>query len=185
MQNKKSESSKKYILLIIICLLLVLAAGSLLYYKTNIFKQPTKSVTETINYNPPTKEEMASSDAIKDKIVENQNNTSSNNTNSNHTSQTTNASVIITDAGQYGNVVEVRSFIQNEYQDGTCTITFTKGSQSLEKTTPAYRDATTTICTNPLINRSEFPEAGDWYVTVKYTATNISGISEKKLIKIE
>jgi len=82
-------------------------------------------------------------------------------------------------------VIEVRAFVSNQYKDGTCTTTLTKGSLKVSKETKAYKDATTTICTNPLIDRSELKQAGDWQVVVKYTAGNISGESKPQTVKIE
>lgn len=94
------------------------------------------------------------------------------------------ATVIITDAAQYDDIVEVRSYISDHYEDGTCTISFSKGSEIITKQTPAYRDATTTICTNPLIKASEFPSIGEWSVTVSYEAADTKGTSVSQNISI-
>ncbi len=95
------------------------------------------------------------------------------------------ATVVITDAGQYGQSVEVRAFVSNIYENGTCMITVKNGGTVITKDTPAYKDATTTQCTNPMILRSEFPNGGDWYVKVHFSSASSSGESESKLITLQ
>lgn len=87
-----------------------------------------------------------------------------------------NVRVIITDANQYDNLVEVRSFIPDYYENGTCTITFTQDSQTVSKTTlltKIYPLLSVLI----LFSRSEFPTAGTWNVTVTYETANAKGVS--------
>lgn len=175
---KKRFSNTGYMLLALAISLLI-AGGVFAYNKTRQSKVVDVS-NGTINYDPPTEEEQKSGDKRKEEIVNNDEPSAP----TQPSDQTKSASVIITDAGQYDNVIEVRAFIPDHYQDGTCTITFRRGSQTVSKDTPAYRDATTTICTNPLFERSEFPSAGDWQVTVSYKSAGATGQSETKTIKI-
>lgn len=134
---------------------------------------------ETINYGPPTEDEKRAADEQKDKIV--RVDTPSHDNNQSKRS----ANVIITDAGQYDSTIEVRAFIQNHYQDGTCTITFLKDGNKVEKSTLAYRDATTTVCTNPLFPREEFKDSGDWHLTVTYASESAYGVSQPQIIRID
>ena len=180
--NKKSRVKKPLIVSIII---LVLVGGGFFAYK-HFWQKKTSSTV----YNPPTQEEKQSGDKIKPEVVKRQEQEDAqkkdNTSNSTSTDTTSNnAEVIITDAAQYGNIIEVRSFVANKYQDGTCKITFTKGELVVSKETKAYKDATTTICTNPLIERSEFKQAGDWQVVVQYTAGTTTGKSKPQTVKIE
>ena len=180
----KKNRTKKLLMILVVILLIV--AGVFFAYK-HFYQKKNNTV-----YSPPTAEEKQSGDDIKPEVVKRQEQedaqkkdnpelTQNNQTNSPSSS----AEVIITDAAQYNNVIEVRSFVSNQYKDGTCTITLTKGSLKVSKETKAYKDATTTICTNPLIDRSEFKQAGDWQVVVKYTAGEISGESKPQTVKIE
>lgn len=184
---KNSKFKNKKILIVVSLLAILIACGvAFAYYKhtkntDNPAEQLQPSNQAGINLNPPTLEENNSGDERKEQIVEEQNK-SKNNSGETKTKQTT---VIITDAGQYDNIIEVRSFIPNHYEDGTCTINFQKGSSKVSKSTPAYRDASTTICTNPLFKRSEFPSAGDWQVTVSYKSPGAVGVSETRTIKIK
>lgn len=138
--------------------------------------QPKLENDGYINYSPATEEEKEQADSAKKDIVDRQNGADKTETDSDNEKQT--ATVVITDAGQYENIIEVRSFIPDYYEDGICTIVFSKGSLEIVKETPAYRDATTTTCTNPLFNRSEFVEAGEWSVYVKYDSAGSSGKSD-------
>lgn len=136
-----------------------------------------KSNMKDVTYSPATKEEKAQSESAKEKIVEEKDNQQNANSS---------ATVLITDAAQYGAVIEVRSYVADQYADGTCVINiFKDGYPSITKTTSAYKDATTTICTNPLIDRSEFPVGGQWRVKVSYNSGSIEGSSEERVLVIE
>jgi hypothetical protein len=136
--------------------------------------------TGIINYGPPTEEEKRAGDIRKQEIDTEQKQNDENTSTGKKT-----VSVIITDAAQYSDKIEVRSFIPNYLQDGTCIITFKKDTQTLTKTTRAYRDISTTICTTPVIKRSEFPVSGDWQVSVSYQSQDAEGVSDLQTITIE
>jgi hypothetical protein len=186
--NKKHNQLKKYL---VISLILLIAAGVLVFALeksgvTNFVdnkatdEQTSDVNSNDINYEPPTEEEKNSGDEQKDDVLKDE---EQRNDPDNQNKQT--ASVIITYAAQDGNNIEVNAFIPDFYQDGTCTITFTQGTQKVTKDTPAYRDASTTICTNPLFNRSEFLASGDWNLIVYYKSTGASGQSSITTVKIE
>lgn len=168
---------KKLLITITICALAALAGCA--YYAFHRQNTPRKPVLQNgVNYSPPTESEKQAANDIKDTIVNSQQNNQS-------TDGKTKASVIITDAAQYENTIEVRSFIPNHYEDGTCTITFTHQNLKVQKTAPAYRDASSTICTNPLVGRSEFTATGEWAVIVSYTSEHANGTSEAKTLTVK
>lgn len=173
-RNKKG--SKKIVIAVLVVLLFVLAAvitaNSLLTHKPD---------SSPINYSPPTKEELEAGDRKKEQIT----NPTTKDQDQEKTGQQQEATVVITDAGQYGDIIEVRSFIPDHYEDGTCLIEFSQNDEVLKEETTAYRDASTTICTNPQINKSEFPKTGEWNVTVTYESTGAYGISEEQKIIIK
>lgn len=176
---------KKFLLFIVLPLVL-LGAVLIVLEKTGVTNfytkdsTPEQETTETINYEPPSEDEKQAGDEQKDKAMAEE---EARNNNPSQGSQT--AHVIITDAGQYDSVIEVRAFIPDHYQDGTCTITFTKDSLKVSKETPAYRDVSTTICTNPNFNRSEFAASGDWQVVVSYTSAGATGQSSPQNVTIK
>lgn len=173
---------KKYKKFSIATIILLLVVGGGVGYWVYFNRDKTDQLTtnEAINYRPPTEEEQQSGNSQKDRAIQEED---SRNNSPDPNKQT--ASVVITDAAQYDNTVEVRAFIPNHYQDGSCIITFTQGNQKVEKSTPAYRDASTTICTNPLLDRSEFSISGNWQVVVSYKAGDVWGKSEPKTIAIK
>lgn len=172
--------------LLIIGFMVILSAGALYASEkldiTNFFEKESSTVFSDesfINLDPPTKEEKQAGDRQKEK-----NETAEDRRNHSDGQKKQTANVIITDAGQYDDIVEVRAFIPDHYQDGTCTITFTKDALRVEKSTPAYRDASTTVCTNPLFSRSDFNVTGDWQVMVTYDSVDAQGISQQQSVNI-
>lgn len=165
---------------IILALILLLAVALSWFFINRYRDSPDDSAPRGINsvdYSGPTEEERAAGDEQKEK-----NEQTTNNNRDTATGQA--AHVVVTDAGQYDDIIEVRSFIPDFYQDGTCTITFTQGNRTLTKEAPAYRDSSTTICTNPMIKRSEFASPGEWKLTVTYTAPDATGQSEPRTVHI-
>ncbi|MDQ3123750.1 MAG: hypothetical protein M3Q14_03660 [bacterium] len=177
----KNKHRKKGIITSLI--IIFLAAGIFtwaVFFSSNPVTTPNSE--NSINYGPPTVEEKAAGDRQKQQIDEEQNNTDNSPLDN---SSKKSVSVIITDASQYEDIIEVRSFIPDYFQDGTCTIVFRKDNLTLTKTAPAYKDISTTICTNPEIKRSEFATSGEWQVTVSYESTNAKGTSETQIIKLK
>lgn len=159
------------VIALILLLLLILEKTGV----TNIYTKNTES-TQTIqdegyiNYNPPTTEEQQAGNTVKENI-----------NSENEPQQLPNtAEVVIVDANQYENVIEVRAFVSNVIENGSCKYIFTQNSSEIIKEQPAYADASTTPCTNLEVNRSEFPTSGQWNVEVIYTSTTIAGSSEKE-----
>lgn len=173
---------KKPVVIVAITLLIVISAylayTQLFYQSTNTSNDKPRQ-TNDVDYGPPTNEELAQADKQKDQNI--QQNTIDNNS----SSQNTKATITISDIGVYNGILEVRSFITNHYEDGNCKYIFTKNSSSFEKLTKAYKDATTTICTNPLVPVSEFPAKGTWNLQIEYKAPNGSGTSELQKVEIK
>ncbi|MCA9346755.1 hypothetical protein KC960_04660 [Candidatus Saccharibacteria bacterium] len=172
----KQKKSK----ILLITLLVIVALGCILfvlektgvtdfYHKNNTTEQSTP--TPTINYEPPTNEEKQQADTQKQINENTDKNTQLPNT----------AEVVIVDANQYDQNIEVRAFVSNVIQDGTCEITFIKGNTEFSKTTSAKADASTTPCLAVTVPRSEFIESGEWTVKVSYENSTITGEAEAKM----
>lgn len=124
-----------------------------------------------IDYSPPTEQEKAAGDAQKDKTIKQQELDS-------EQTQHSQANVVITDASYYpnDNSVEVRGYISNIFEDGgTCTATFTQGSQTISKTSQAFKDASSTQCGAINVSRGEFPAAGTWNIKLSYQSSTAHG----------
>lgn len=83
----------------------------------------------------------------------------------------------ISSAGKFANNVEVRAFMSGVIEgDGTCTATFTKGSQTITATSTAFIDTHTTQC-NPIITEASKFSAGTWNLVVDYSSNGYEGKS--------
>lgn len=175
-KNRKISISKTPVFLLIAALLLGVVGY---YYISKRGSTTNNSYTESttqsdVNYNPPTKDEQASGNSQKEENVKQDSGDASPNNATN---------VVITFAEQNGDIIEVNAY-SDHYEDGTCTFSFSNGQHQLSKETPAYRDASTTICTNPLISRSEFTVSGEWQVQVTYKSPSLTGRSNTQAINI-
>ena len=175
---------KKYPKIMLILLVVVIGIGLLVFNRQRIENPtnvPYKDDATYINYASPTDEEKKDGDNQKQSIEEENNKLEEKFSDSGKKK----AYVIITDASQYGSSIEVRAFVDNHFQDGICTIYFRKNSYTLTKEAPAYKNVSTTACTVPEINSSEFSLKGDWQVTVSYSSDNAEGVSESQTITID
>lgn len=170
---KKLFSNKKKIALLLI-LTIAIAVGAFAYFQM----RDNDSANDSINYNPPTKNEREAADSQKDKNIEREK------ADNNQVSQK--AEIVVVDASQYGDTVEVRAYISNIYEDGgSCTATITNGSQTVSRDTKGFKDATTTQCEPFNIPRSAFSSAGDWQAKVSYSSAAAKGESSAQTINIK
>lgn len=184
MQYKKQiPKNTKRLVYYALVVIAVLLSTVLLLEKTgvtNFFKakKPVTAsndqTTDSINYSPPTIEEKAAGDEQKTKITEN--------TNTQDISKPNNAEIVIVDASQYNDEIEVRAFVANVLEKGTCTFKFSLGSISFTKTQPAFPDASTTPCTTLTVNRSEFYSSGKWNLLVTFDSDNSSGSKDQEVV---
>ena len=159
-----------------IILALILGGGFLLLKARNNSNK-TKP-TNTVDYSGPTKQEAAAGDAQKERNrqrAEADKNTSPPKT----------AEIVIVDAGQYEDTVEVRAYVSNVYENGgSCNVTFVKGSQRVSRSSQAFQDVTTTQCSTISIPRSEFT-AGEWQYSVSYSSPSTSGSTTSRNLTIK
>lgn len=86
--------------------------------------------------------------------------------------------IVITDASQYDDTVEVRAFANEVSSKALCVTTFSKGRQKVTKRTTAIASATTTSCGAIDVPVSDFMERGRWSVTVSYSSKSGDGTSK-------
>lgn len=186
-QKSKNIRFRKLVALFLIVLLLILA-GAYAYTLVSDGNSDQTAVPNdsSIDYSPPTEQEQKSGDEKKEEIVKEQEYRYSGSTPSDESngSNKKDANVIITFAGQEGQTIEVNAFVSDHIEEGTCTIIFRKGSQTITKEAPAHADASSTICTNPEIIRSEFPSSGTWTVQVVYESDGAKGESSERELQI-
>ena len=169
------KTSSKTKIVIIVALAAAIVSAYLLFRPTENSNQsqPDAPAENTINYDPPTEEEKQVANTIKDEVLEQDNSTVPNT-----------AQIVIVDSSQYGDEIEVRAFVANVTQDGTCTVTFAKDGENIVKKVDAFADASTSPCINVIVPRSEFISAGEWTVTVQYANDIITG-SASSTVDIE
>jgi hypothetical protein len=169
----KQIKNKKLVTLLSVVILLVATLFVLeKLHITNFIHKKNAASTQgqgsgTVNYNPPTDEEKKAGDNVD--IKKNTPPTTSQTPPQTSTNEVSgSASVAITDANVYNGQVEVRAFVSNMIADGTCTYTFTSGTKTVTKTSPAKADASTTNCLTLDFDVSELSYSKKWTVTVKY-----------------
>lgn len=75
--------------------------------------------------------------------------------------------------------LEVRAFTPSVVEGtGTCTATLKQGGLVLERTTQAFIDSATSQCKPIQIPLSAFPKTGTWLLTVTYKSSTSQGKSE-------
>lgn len=124
-------------------------------------------------FSPPTLEEKEAGDRKKNEIIEGENQSGG--------ESQANVGVVIVDASQYGDTVEIRAFATNILKDGECTFAFSLDQLSFVKKTPAYADASTTPCVALSLPASEFEKTGQWSLEVSYEAEGVGGKSSTTL----
>lgn len=96
------------------------------------------------------------------------------------------AQVGITYASQNGDVVEVRSGVNNIIEEsGTCQYIFTQNSLSLTRTNNAIFTGTGMNCETINIPVKDFPAKGEWQMVVKYTSSTAAGTSQTKTVMLK
>ncbi len=183
-QKKSTYDSKKILVVIVVATLVVAIAW---FFITRNSQPPSGQATngqnqpgtEKLDMSPATDKDKKDAESTKDTIIKKDEQTAQPQTGSKTVTPT------IIDAGQYDQSIEVRAFIGSVYEDGgTCVFTFKSSSQTITKSSPGLKDATTTRCTNISVPKSEFSN-GSWSVVVSYSSTTASGSSTAKVFEVK
>lgn len=175
LRSKKTTSKSKITLICGIILAVGLVAGTLFVLRDDKMSRTADKTDNYIDYSPATEEEKADSDRQKEVDA-----------GRDDTVPSSNVTPVIVDASQYGDQIEVRSYVPGIIQDGgTCTIKITKGQSTITRQTASIGDATTTNCGTVNIPRTEFQSTGKWTVTISYTSPTHSGNSAETTLDIQ
>lgn len=129
---------------------------------------------EYINYGPPTEEEKQQAEDRKNEIV-------AQNENQNNYPQTPSGKKQVTPVITGADNSNVRSYISGIVEDGgSCTATFTKGSEVVTRTSAGLADVSTTVCA-PSTNLSP----GSWKVVMSYASAKAEGKSQPYNLQIQ
>ncbi len=173
MATARKKNKKTPLLAIALVTLLLLLGGGVTY--TLIHRSYTG---KTAKYAPPTKEEKQEAEDHKDVIVKEKDQP--------QTPQTGNKTVIITYAGQQDQTVVISSYVSGIVEDGgTCSITLTQNGRQVTRQATAVADARHTTCLTTNIERSAFPAAGNWDLTVSYSSATTTTVMASQKVKVE
>ena len=161
-KNSKFSAPLKYFLLVLLLLVVGVIVYVYVFDKESDSNNTNVEEISEVNFSPPTEEELEAGDEIKDTIVNNDGNNNPINE----------ANVVIVDASQYDDEIEVRAFVSNIIEEGTCEFVFSNASDSFVKSTTAKPDASTTPCVSLIVPRSEFKTPGEWNITVNYSGAS-------------
>lgn len=185
--NQHKTSSRKRTILFVVLSVFAAAVVAVALLETtnkiNLFgnkntEQPVIAPGE-VNYNPPTEEEKQAADDQKEANVKNQDQPSNPTTPTNPQTGDKKAvkPIIIRSGGG-----EVAGFIPGIFENGgTCTATFTSGSNTVVKTSQGFANASNTNCTP--ISYSGSGVAAGWSVTLSYSSNTSEGTSDASTIQ--
>jgi hypothetical protein len=176
MKNKKRPNKINIRPILILCIVALVTAGAVFGLMT-MLNRPDRSLAQNdsrINYDPPTTEEIESGQSIKDA-----------NEKQNEQGPIVDHSIFVVDSSQYGQNIEVRSYIENIVEDGgACTFAFTKGTTVVTKTSKGFSDVLHTTCTPLIMPVSEFPASGSWSLLISYSSQSVVASSSNQNVEV-
>ncbi len=181
MKIKRKRISKRVLVAIIVAACIVGSVAYIVYAQKA--DNDTNKKRKSITYSGPSEqdkkdaEDENSSASKREEIENNQSAT---------TSSKKQVNPVITNANQSGDQVTVNAYISGVFEDGgTCTMTATKGTKTITRTSKAFADATTTNCSPLSIDRSAFSESGTWGVVVSYSSNSAEGKSQTSTLAVQ
>ena len=182
-------------LFISITAVVTLAAASYFTYgyttkKTWPFQQThqesnTSREANSVDYNPPSNQDLESSQDAKKYNESKDDNPTQNTDDSDTNTQKRSIEVGISYADVYDNNVEIRAFAPGTIEgSGACTATLTQSQQHVTKTVKAFIDSSSSQCEPIYIPVSEFTSKGKWTLQVTYESPTSSGKSEVREVAL-
>jgi hypothetical protein len=169
MQSIKRPKNKKplVILVAIVALTLLIAAAYFLIVRpltnpSNTTAGGDLRQVNDVNYDPPTDQEKQDSERIKQETEKNEQ--ARQNPPQTQSSSSSPIVITISRAGQVDNSISVRTIIDGA-KTGDCTATFTRGSDTVTKTSSIVFEVNSYTC-NIDIPTSDFNASGTWSMSV-------------------
>lgn len=152
---------KKSIYITLAIIIVLLSAYFMFFNNTDSIEPSDTGETSTINLGPPTEDESRAGDEIKVSIVDKINTPAA--------TETRSVDVVVADATQYSDQVEVRAFVSSVAPKGSCLFIFEKEGEQITRSRAAIPDASTTTCTT-LTVASNSLSVGTWSVEIIYSS---------------
>ena len=194
--NKQKKPVKKYVLIVLI-ILAGLGITWAAYVYANKARSPALSDNQTssnsdsnsINYNPPTEQEIKEGQDAKGSNETKDQETSqpagSNKTPSDQKKKTVNVGISYADI--YDENLEIRAFTNGVIEGtGTCTATATLAGREnirVTRSDKAFIDTSSTLCQPIFIPVSEL-RSGTWKISVKFSSPDHEGTSGVVEVKV-
>lgn len=177
---KTKRTSKKRLIVVVLVLFSILTSGLYWYYVVREENPKNPSTEEAVKYAPPTKQEIEETERFKQDLGsqdEKSNSTSSNPSNP--------VSVTISYVAPTSVGIEAGGYISNILEnDGTCTLTLTRGSYSVSATSTGIVDVNKTTCPQIRISNDKIPERGEWSAVLGYSSGKNKGFSDSQKVVI-
>lgn len=141
-----------------------------------------KPDSESINYNPATDTEKSEAESHKNNLSNSSNQGSSNATGGGVSAVT----VTMTYASDADNQVEAGGYVTGFTEEGgTCTLTLTKGSQTVSQTSTGFIDVNKITCPQITISKQRLSERGQWTAVLSYKSNKAAGSSSPQEVSIQ
>lgn len=185
-QNKKSHQYKKILALLLTCLLVIVVITygivakekSLWPFEFSPSNTPLDGTSESVNYNPPTNEEIKEGQDAKQRLIDDKEKSEER---SNNDYKQVNVGVTFSEV--VDGKLEIRAFTPSVIEgDGVCTANLQKGNIKVTESSPAFIDSTTTQCQPIFIPIDKFSLKGVWSLVVSYKSSR--SIGESSIIEI-
>jgi len=145
---------------------------------------PLSSDQSSVNYQPPSQEEIDNGKKVKDETVNSSSDqspkTSPKNEAENSPTPTSQVGVTITAANQNGQTLQIRTLVETVSSSGTCNLQLSKGSQTITKTAGLQALASTSTCKGFDVPVNEL-SPGLWALKVTYTNNSVSGNASQQV----
>jgi hypothetical protein len=151
------------------------------------FSHPGAETDQTINYNEATSEEKQAAEDHKKEVAKEQERANASVENNNNQDDKKSVIPLITAWGQAtaGSDFKLNGFVPDIIEtNGSCTLTMTRGNNTVSKSRVALADAKNTTCGQTIIPFGEL-EPGQWIATLSYESSGSAGVSETTVVEVK
>ena len=164
--------NKKNLLIFSLLTLVLLTAGYFTYAYTTkdlwpFVQNSSTNTQDSINYNPPTEQEIESSQDGKKNSADGE-----------HPKDNISVDIAYAGSSDDSTYIDIRAFTTGVIEgSGTCTATLTLDSETVIASAKAFIDARSSICEPIEIPLEKFNKPGLWRLVVDYSSPSYSGAS--------
>ena len=177
-QNKNHKNI--YIIIIIFALVLSGGVAAALLIPASPFSINRDSADQpenTVNYDKPTDEQKAAGDRAKEDFIKDHEETDA--TGPAVSDATSDVGVSITTLSQQGSILQIRTIIEINNEEGDCTMTLSRpGYESLVSTVQVQSQGSYSVCKGFDADVLSL-DRGAWSVKIDYVAGDSSGTAQK------